>query len=61
MMDSELPKRDAYECGYQARMAGCYRILCLGTKQEMFDWYRGYDDADLMIRLDQPLTQAVKD
>lgn len=51
-------KTDPYESGYRARLAGCYRVLCnYETEEILQQWQRGWDDADLMTRLDQPTTQ----
>jgi hypothetical protein len=39
-----------YECGYNARLQGCYRLLvCYDSDQELREWQRGWDDADLML------------
>lgn len=47
----------AYEHGYNARLAGCYRVLaCPATPAEERDWLRGWDDADLMA--DPPTSPA---
>lgn len=50
-----------YEGGYRARLADCYRMIWCGTEAECNEWYRGWDDADLVLGLEHPVTQTAKD
>lgn len=40
---SKMPS--AYECGRRAALAGCWRVLADGSRQETKEWLRGFDEA----------------
>ena len=43
-----LAKWTTYECGYHARLQGCYRMLwCYRDDQELAEWLRGWDAANI--------------
>lgn len=47
--------KTAYEHGYDARLRSCHRVLCNPKgDEELREWQRGWDDADLMARLERP-------
>lgn len=51
-----------YECGYNARLQGCFRVLCnYESEEELREWQRGWDDAALMIEIEKPVAQTTKD
>ena len=52
-----MSKWTVYECGYNARLRNCHRVLCnYESDEELREWQRGWDDADLMLRLERPVT-----